>query len=284
MQELTFVAICADRDSPNQLPIFDMLQVGAFSELVNNGKIKECYYQSLEWLISLGLSVEGEDVAGYTALQHSLTCTPLVHDFEWSSILLRACPDPIAALNHRNRYGSTAMHEQVMTYNRDGEDDIRGQALEFCLARGGNADIPDHEGSTCRRTATRCQLFMEIIEDFDEMFEQDGGCNFCRRGGTIGGGVEGNGKNAAVMPGTQGPTPRDKNGIAANLRCGRCRSVMCESFALACRHVWRVADPASSWLQTARGGVNGSIGWRTSRNVSRLIRRRLNGWVGRAGE
>ena len=41
-----------------------MLQIGAFSELVNNGKIKECYYQSLEWLISLGLSVEGEDVAG----------------------------------------------------------------------------------------------------------------------------------------------------------------------------------------------------------------------------
>jgi len=54
----------ADRDSPNQLPVFDMLQVGAFSELVNNGSIKPCYYDSLEWLISLGLSVEGEDVAG----------------------------------------------------------------------------------------------------------------------------------------------------------------------------------------------------------------------------
>lgn len=54
----------ADRDSPNQLPVFDMLQVGAFSELVNNGAIKQSYYDSLEWLISLGLSVEGEDVAG----------------------------------------------------------------------------------------------------------------------------------------------------------------------------------------------------------------------------
>lgn len=41
-----------------------MLQVGAFSELVNNGAIKQTYYDSLEWLISLGLSVEGEDVAG----------------------------------------------------------------------------------------------------------------------------------------------------------------------------------------------------------------------------
>jgi len=164
----------------------------------------------------------------YTALQHSLTCTPLVHDFEWSSILLRASADPIAALNHRTRYGTTAAHEQVMSYNRPGEEDIRGQALEFVLARGANVDIVDHEGSTCRNTATRCQLFMEIIEDFDEMFEQDGGCRFCRRGGTIGGGVEGNGKGVAVAPGTQGPTLSDKNGIRANLRCGRCRGVMCE--------------------------------------------------------
>lgn len=77
----------------------------------------------------------------YTALQHSLTCTPLVVEFEWSSILLRASADPISALNRRNRYGSTAAHEQVMTYNRPGEEDIRGQALEFVLARGANVDI-----------------------------------------------------------------------------------------------------------------------------------------------
>lgn len=73
---------------------------------------------------------------------------------------------------------------------------------------------------------------MEIIEDFDEMFEQDGGCNFCRRGGTIGGGQEGNGKGVAVAPGT-GPVAADKNGVRANLRCGRCRSVMCEHHASA---------------------------------------------------
>lgn len=53
-----------DRDSPNKLPIYDILQIGAWTNLVRKGKVNPEAYEALDYLISLGISVEGEDVAG----------------------------------------------------------------------------------------------------------------------------------------------------------------------------------------------------------------------------
>lgn len=181
----------------------------------------------------------------YTALQHSLSCTPLVHDLTWSQILLDASQDPIAAINHRNRYGATGIHETVMCYRREGEEEIRLQVLEWALARGVNMDsewfafrtrellnfmtvllmlnflssVLDNDGSTPRATGTRFPSLLEAMERADLGVATDGGCAFCRRGA-----VRGKGKGKVTDP---------KEGeIRASLRCSRCRNRVCSSFFL----------------------------------------------------
>ncbi|KAK4702869.1 hypothetical protein P7C70_g3354, partial [Phenoliferia sp. Uapishka_3] len=54
------------RDSPNKLPVYDILQVGAFSELFRTASIPQKYFEALEFLIAQGISVEGVDIAGYS--------------------------------------------------------------------------------------------------------------------------------------------------------------------------------------------------------------------------
>lgn len=58
------ILVVTDRDSPNKLPLYDILQIGAWTDLVREGKIKAPHYKALDWLISKGISVEGTDVAG----------------------------------------------------------------------------------------------------------------------------------------------------------------------------------------------------------------------------
>lgn len=201
---------CIDRDSPNRLPIYDILQIGAWTHLVRTGKIPSGFYDALEYLISIGVSVEGEDVAGYTALQYSLTCTPLQYDIRWSTTLLKASKDSIIAINHRNRYGTTAIHETFQSYKRPGETEMRLDVVKWILDRGGNVDIPDGDGSKARRTAQMYPQFRNLIAEYDQQLKQDDGCAFCR-----GGGLPGKGKaKVEDMPNEQ---------FRATLRCGQCR-------------------------------------------------------------
>lgn len=217
-------------------------QIGAFSELIRQKMIREAYFDSLVYLISQGISVEGTDIAGYTALQHSLSCTPLCHSFRWSSLLLDASKDPIAAINHRNRYGATSLHEAVMCYKRPGEEEIRLEAIKWAMERGANVDsasfsqpaafladllaVPDGDGSTIRRTAARFSSFVNLFAEHDAAVALDHGCAFCRRGGVAG---KGKGKVEAKEVGE----------VRASLRCGRCKERSCE-----CVHLrsWRGAD------------------------------------------
>lgn len=112
--------------------------------MVNSSRsdsVAEKYFEALNFLLSTGIHPEGEDVAGYTALQHSLTCTPLLHDLRWSQTLLDASAEPIAAINHRNRYGSTCAHE----VGRDSIDTTLGGAdllFPHCAAAAGHAILP----------------------------------------------------------------------------------------------------------------------------------------------
>lgn len=147
--------IHADRDSPNKLPIFDILQIGAWTDLQRapaGSGVAEKYFDALKYLLSLGLSPEGVDVAGYTALQHSLTCTPLLYDLKWSQILLDASAEPISAINHRNRYGGTAAHEVMQSFKRPGEEAIRLKVLKYLLDHGANVDSElDSPARLCSR-------------------------------------------------------------------------------------------------------------------------------------
>ncbi|SCZ97680.1 BZ3500_MvSof-1268-A1-R1_Chr4-3g07365 [Microbotryum saponariae] len=231
------------RDSPNQLPIVDILQIGAWTQLSNVKSIPERYYECLEFLTrKVGMSVEGTDIAGnelinlflrplddhsYTALQHSLTCTPLLHDFKWSSFLLQACPDPITAINHRNRYGTTSMHEASMTLMRPGETEIRANVLRWLLEHGANADVLDGDHCSPRSTGGRVPQFKEIIQEFDQVQIKTEACGFCRRGGFVG---KGKAKDAKSASGEANLKERTQGGdeeavpLKANLRCGRCRA------------------------------------------------------------
>lgn len=76
----------------------------------------------------------------HTAFFHSVSCTPLVRDVRWSETLLKASKDPIAAVNHRSRFGGTALHSCIMSFRRPGEDELRLAAAEWLLDRGANAD------------------------------------------------------------------------------------------------------------------------------------------------
>jgi hypothetical protein len=159
------------RDSPNQLPAYDILQVRPPLCFLprSNSPTDRCILRSRRVRLHPTRVLQNprmDDLARYlsrrhrhsrvhlpaflpsrilishryTALQHSLTCTPLTHDFRWSQTLLDASADPIAAINHRNRYGTTAIHEAVMSYRRPGEEELRVQVLKWLLARGANMD------------------------------------------------------------------------------------------------------------------------------------------------
>ncbi|KAL8280087.1 hypothetical protein RQP46_007417 [Phenoliferia psychrophenolica] len=140
------------KDSPNRLPIYDILQVGAWTCLVSTRP---------------GGGVVPER---HTAFQHSVSCTPLVRDVRWSEILLNASKDPIAAVNHRSRYGATALHSCVMSYKRPGEDAMRVASAEWLFDRGANVDIPDNDGMTPRgiATSTRSAPFLTAIRALDQ--------------------------------------------------------------------------------------------------------------------
>ncbi|KAL8293127.1 hypothetical protein RQP46_000821 [Phenoliferia psychrophenolica] len=170
------------RDSPNKLPVYDILQVGAFTQLMATAAIPDNYFEALDFLIACGISVEGVDIAGHTAFQHSVSCTPLARDLRWSERLLNASKDSIAAVNHRSRYSSTGLHSCIMTYNRPGEDEMRLEVANWLLDRGANADIPDGDGTTARRMAIRLrsQAFSQAISDRDVAREADNG--YCSAG------------------------------------------------------------------------------------------------------
>ena len=146
--------------------------------------------------------------------------------------LLDASKDPIAAINHRNRYGATALHEAVMCYKRPGEEEIRLEAIKWAMERGANVDsasslpsrvgprynrlaVPDGDGSTTRRTAARFSSFMNLFAEHDSAVALDHGCAFCRRGG-----VAGKGKGKVET--------KEAGEVRASLRCGRCKERSCE--------------------------------------------------------
>ncbi|ORY61916.1 hypothetical protein BCR35DRAFT_308999 [Leucosporidium creatinivorum] len=205
------------RDSPNKLPIIDILQIGAWTDMSrsNSSSVPPKYFEALRYLLDLGISPEGTDVAGYTALQHSLTGTPLLCDLKWSQMLLDASADPIAAINHRNRYGGTSAHEIMQSFRRPGEQELRVKCLTFLLEHGANVDIPDGDGSTARRSAIHTAAFSNLIAAADIKQSTENACAFCRRGGVAGKGKE---KDGAV--------PKEDGEIRASLRCGRCKSRM----------------------------------------------------------
>ncbi|KAM0753885.1 hypothetical protein T439DRAFT_166370 [Meredithblackwellia eburnea MCA 4105] len=205
------------KQSPNLLPIYDILLVGAYTRLLTDGTIPPNYYEAIEYLISLGISVEGIDLAGHTALHHAAACTPLAFDQRMAELFLNASKDPIAAINNRNRFGGTVLHSCVMSFARPGENELRLRSLKWLLDNGANADIPDMDGATPRFMANKVfhAPFAQAFKERDQERLETMSCCFCRRGGkSIG---KGKGKVEDEAP----PAPGE---VRATLRCSRCKT------------------------------------------------------------
>lgn len=128
---------------PTRVPIFNLILLCTI--LVperRNG-----YLSVAKWLAAprpegAGVPVDGRDLAGYTALMHSMSTKPSV-DPELADILYAAGADT----NARNRFGCTLVHEICTIWSPAPRDAQRAeQALRWFLSHGGNMWIADTDG------------------------------------------------------------------------------------------------------------------------------------------
>lgn len=151
----------------------------------------------VQWLISIGVPVDGKDLSGTTALSHSISTKP-AFDPEFAQLLINAGGD----INARNRYGATCAHEFCMVWSPDSYSIERAsKALQFFLSRGGDPNICDNDGVTA--FAAMHVPWLSGLKNMtmeEEERRRKEGCAFC--GCTIG----------------------DKNAVRL-MRCGRCKIV-----------------------------------------------------------
>jgi ankyrin repeat protein len=91
----------------------------------------------LELLVSRGLPASLPDIAGYTALHHSVSGTPHVNPEIIRKLIVSG-----ADLNYRNRWGSTPLHDAIAN------DHIAG--INLLMEHGASVDLPDGNGLSVR--------------------------------------------------------------------------------------------------------------------------------------
>lgn len=137
--------IYAKRWGPTRVPVYNLILLCFL--VVNPGARKE-HYAIARWLIDdVKVPVDGTDLSGSTALHHAITTKPAFEP-EYAQVLYDAGGD----VNHRNRYGGTPAHEQVMTWDPSNKEVVRraADALKWYLDHGGNIDVNDTDGKAVR--------------------------------------------------------------------------------------------------------------------------------------
>ncbi|PIA17205.1 ankyrin [Coemansia reversa NRRL 1564] len=90
----------------------------------------------LRFLADIGVSVDGEDVAGFTAFMRA---SQTKHSrLDLAEVLLELGAD----VNHRSRFGGVALHEAIMAQDRT--------AVAFLSRNGADMDIKDNDGVSPR--------------------------------------------------------------------------------------------------------------------------------------
>ncbi|KAI0353694.1 hypothetical protein OH77DRAFT_578686 [Trametes cingulata] len=174
------------RWGPTRVPLFNLILL---SSLINPGS-KEMHHNIARWLIEEAkVPVDGTDLSGSTALHHAISTKPAFEP-EYAQILYDAGGD----VNHRNRYGGTPAHEQIMTWDPRDKAVVRraATALKWYLDHGGNIDIKDTDGKSPRsmvdstRRLAQAGLRMDtwkVVDDEDRRRQSLAGqiCSFCGR-------------------------------------------------------------------------------------------------------
>ncbi|KAI0363850.1 hypothetical protein BV20DRAFT_1125987 [Pilatotrama ljubarskyi] len=154
------------------------------------GPTREEHHKIARWLIEeLKVPVDGMDFSGSTALHHAISTKPAFEP-EYAQILYNAGGN----VNHRDRYGGTPAHEQVMTWDPRDKAVVRraATALKWYLDHGGNIDMKDTDGKSPRsmvdstRRLAQAGLRMDtwtVVDDEDRRRQRLAGqiCNFCGR-------------------------------------------------------------------------------------------------------
>lgn len=139
---------------------------------------REAYVDMTSALICMEVPVDGVDLAGTTALSHSISTWP-AFDTEIATLLLNAGGD----INHRNRYGSTAGHDICGVHVADTEKIKRATtALEWFMSHGGNIDIKDNDGMSARYLLNlnpRLRSLLPMVAKEDARRRSEPCCTFC---------------------------------------------------------------------------------------------------------
>ncbi|KAJ2803832.1 hypothetical protein H4R20_002740 [Coemansia guatemalensis] len=101
-----------------------------------NGRRTPDHEGCLRFLADIGVDVDGEDVAGFTAFMRA---SQTKHSrLDLAEVLL----DLGADVNHRSRFGGVALHEAIMAQDRT--------AVAFLSRNGADMDIRDNDGVSPR--------------------------------------------------------------------------------------------------------------------------------------
>ncbi|KAJ1882029.1 hypothetical protein H4R99_007017 [Coemansia sp. RSA 1722] len=123
------------RETPLQMPAMEVIIAGA--QYFNSCKGDAGEYEGcLRYLAEMGVSVDGEDVAGFTAFMRASQTSQSRMDL--AQVLL----DLGADVNHRSRFGGVALHEALMAQDR--------KAVAFLRRSGAEMDIKDYDGVSPR--------------------------------------------------------------------------------------------------------------------------------------
>ncbi|KAI0636295.1 hypothetical protein C8Q77DRAFT_1192027 [Trametes polyzona] len=174
------------RWGPTRVPVYNLILL---STLVNPST-RTGHLAIARWLIEeVKVPVDGTDLSGSTALHHAISTKPSF-DPEYAQMLYDAGGD----VNHRNRYGGTPAHEQIMTWDPRNRQVVRraATALKWFLEHGGNIDIKDTDGTFPRgmvdntRRLSAGGIRMEtwkVVDDEDRRRKRLQGkiCTFCGR-------------------------------------------------------------------------------------------------------
>ncbi|KAJ2336405.1 hypothetical protein GGI00_000848 [Coemansia sp. RSA 2681] len=96
--------------------------------------------QCLRFLKDIGVAVDAEDVAGFTAFMRASQTSHSRLDL--AEVLLEMGAD----VNHRSRFGGVALHEAMMAQDRI--------AVSFLTRNGASMDIKDNDGISARDIVT----------------------------------------------------------------------------------------------------------------------------------
>ncbi|KAJ1721185.1 hypothetical protein LPJ53_004262 [Coemansia erecta] len=126
------------RETSLRMPAMEVVIAGAqyyFPAKSHDERLGD-YAGCLRFLHELGVDVDGEDVAGFTAFMRASQTKESRLDLAAELLALGA------DVNHRSRFGGVALHEAIMAQDR--------AAVAFLRRSGADMDVKDHDGVSPR--------------------------------------------------------------------------------------------------------------------------------------